>query len=76
MLAAIGGDARSRTVADRLAQFQAAIVGFQQRADTEARAFVARQLPYLYEEYGEGARAAVVTVGGHFSWTLIRTEAL
>ncbi|MEU3620461.1 hypothetical protein ABZ725_50645 [Streptomyces sp. NPDC006872] len=73
VLAAIGDNARSRTVADRLAQFQAAIADFQQRADTEARAFVTRQLPHLYEE---AARAAAATVGGHFSWTLIHTQAL
>jgi hypothetical protein len=73
VLAAIGDNARSRAVADRLAQFQAAIVDFQQRVDTEARAFVARQLPHLYEE---GAQAAARALGGHFSWTLIHTEAL
>ncbi|MGW1157899.1 hypothetical protein ACWD48_06655 [Streptomyces sp. NPDC002519] len=73
VLAAIGDNARSRMVADRLAQFQAAIVDFQQRVDAEARAFVARQLPHLY---GEGARAAAQAVGGHFLWTLIHTEAL
>jgi hypothetical protein len=73
VLAAIGDNARSRMVADRLAQFQAAIADFQQRVDIEARAFVARQLPHLYEE---GARAAARALGGHFSWTLIHTEAL
>ncbi|MGW1799205.1 hypothetical protein ACWCQN_25355 [Streptomyces sp. NPDC001984] len=73
VIAAIGDNGRSRMVADRLAQFQAAIVDFQRRVDAEARAFVARQLPHLYEE---GARAAAQTVGGHFSWTLIHTEAL
>ncbi|MFF4504816.1 hypothetical protein [Streptomyces sp. NPDC001401] len=73
VLAAIGDNARSRMVADRLAQFQAAITDFQRRVDAEARAFVARQLPHLYEE---GARAAAQAVGGHFSWTLIHTDAL
>ncbi|MQY40531.1 hypothetical protein SRB17_85640 [Streptomyces sp. RB17] len=73
MIAAIGDNGRSRKVADRLAQFQAAIVDFRQRVDTEARAFVARQLPHLYEE---GARAAAEALGGHFSWTLIHREAL
>ncbi|MGI5507697.1 MULTISPECIES: hypothetical protein [unclassified Streptomyces] len=73
VIAAIGDNARSRMVADRLAQFQAAIVDFRQRVDAEARAFVARQLPHLYEE---GARAAAQAVGGHFSWTLIHREAL
>ncbi|MGW1157757.1 hypothetical protein ACWD48_05925 [Streptomyces sp. NPDC002519] len=73
VLAAVGDNGRSRMVADRLAQFQAAIVDFRQRVDAEARAFVARQLPHLYEE---GARAAAQALGGHFSWTLIHTEAL
>jgi hypothetical protein len=73
VIAAIGDNERSRMVADRLAQFQAAIVDFQRRVDTEARAFVSRQLPRLYEE---GARAAVQAVGGHFSWTLIHSDAL
>lgn len=73
VIAAIGDNSRSRMVADRLAQFQAAIVDFQQRVDAEARAFVARQLPHLYEE---GARAAARAAGGHFSWTLIHREAL
>ncbi|MGW1799213.1 hypothetical protein ACWCQN_25395 [Streptomyces sp. NPDC001984] len=72
-IAAIGDNGRSRMVADRLAHFQAAIVDFQWRVDTEARAFVARQLPHLYEK---GARAAARAAGGHFSWTLIHREAL
>ncbi|MFF3378163.1 hypothetical protein ACFYXF_35070 [Streptomyces sp. NPDC002680] len=70
---AIGDSRRSRMVTDRLAQFQAAITDFQRRVDAEARAFVARQLPHLYEE---GARAAARAVGGDFSWTLIHREAL
>ncbi|MFF3468769.1 hypothetical protein ACWCQN_48205 [Streptomyces sp. NPDC001984] len=73
VIAAIGDNGRSRMVADRLAQFQAAIVDFQRRVDAEARAFVARQLPHLYEK---GARAADRAAGGHFSWTLIHREAL
>ncbi|MGW1622287.1 hypothetical protein [Streptomyces sp. NPDC002172] len=73
VIAAIGDNARTRMVADRIAQFQAAILDFQHRVDAEARAFVARQLPYLYEQ---GARAAAERVGGHFSWTLVHTEAL
>ncbi|MDX2849323.1 hypothetical protein PV342_12810 [Streptomyces sp. PA03-3a] len=73
VIAAIGNNERSREVAARLAQFQAAITDFQQRVDSEARAFVSVQLPHLYEE---GARAAARAVGGHFSWTLIHREAL
>ncbi|WP_073947625.1 hypothetical protein [Streptomyces kebangsaanensis] len=73
VIAAIGDNARSRMVADRLAQFQAAIVDFQCRVDVEALAFVSRQLPHLYEE---GARAAARAASGHFTWTLIHREAL
>ncbi|MFE4421296.1 hypothetical protein [Streptomyces sp. NPDC056817] len=73
VIAAIGDNARSREVADRLAQFQAAMVDFRARVDAEALAFVSRQLPHLYEE---GARAAARAAGGHFSWTLIHREAL
>ncbi|MET9411228.1 hypothetical protein ABZX90_36615 [Streptomyces sp. NPDC002935] len=73
MLAAIGDGARSRMVADRLAQFQAAIVDFRQRVDAEARAFVARQLPHLYEQ---GAQRATESLSGRFTWTLIHTDAL
>ncbi|MET9411566.1 hypothetical protein ABZX90_38355 [Streptomyces sp. NPDC002935] len=73
VLAAIGDGDRSRMVADRLAQFQAAIVDFRQRVDAEARAFVARQLPHLYEQ---GAQHAAESLGGRFTWTLIHTDAL
>ncbi|MFF3406707.1 hypothetical protein ACFYW8_10905 [Streptomyces sp. NPDC002742] len=73
VLAAIGDGDRSRMVADRLAQFQAAIVDFRQRVDAEARAFVARQLPHLYEQ---GAQRAAESLGGRFTWTLIHTDAL
>ncbi|MFD7769838.1 phage minor capsid protein [Streptomyces sp. NPDC059787] len=73
VLAAIGDNERTRMVADRIGQFQAAIVDFRQRVDAEARAFVTRQLPHLYEE---GARAATQAAGGRFSWTLIHAEAL
>ncbi|MEU6346817.1 hypothetical protein ABZ883_38385 [Streptomyces sp. NPDC046977] len=73
VIAAVGDNARSQEVAARLAQFQAAMADFQQRPDSEARAFVSVQLPHLYEE---GARPAARVVGGHFSWTLIHREAL
>ncbi|MFJ3248480.1 hypothetical protein [Streptomyces sp. NPDC086782] len=73
VIAAIGDNERSRMVADRLAQFQAAMVDFRRRVDAESLAFVSRQLPHLYEE---GARAATRAVGGHFTWTLIHREAL
>ncbi|MER7808269.1 hypothetical protein [Streptomyces sp900116325] len=57
----------------RLREFQAAIADFQQRVDAEARAFVTRQLPLLYEQ---GVQQAAEALGGRFTWTLIHTEAL
>ncbi|WP_415924675.1 hypothetical protein [Streptomyces sp. MI02-7b] len=36
------------------AEFQAAIDDFQQRVDAEARPFVGRQLPHLYEPVTHG----------------------
>ncbi|MGW4047796.1 hypothetical protein [Streptomyces sp. NPDC004721] len=73
VITAIGDNERSRMVADRLAQFQAAMVDFRRRVDAEALAFVSRQLPHLYEE---GARAGARVAGGHFTWSLIHREAL
>ncbi|MFE2578893.1 hypothetical protein [Streptomyces sp. NPDC059378] len=73
VIAAVGDGEPARLMAERIAQFQAAITDFQQRVDSEARTFVTRQLPHLYEQ---GARAATERIGGHFSWTRIHTEAL
>ncbi|WP_127353896.1 hypothetical protein [Actinacidiphila soli] len=73
VLAALTESGRPPHVTARLAEFQAAIADFQQRVDAEARAFVGRQLPHLYEQ---GAQRATEAVGGRFTWTLIHTEAL
>lgn len=42
-------------------------------APIEARAFVTRQLPLLYQQ---GAQSADAAVGGRFTGTLLHTEAL
>ncbi|MFD3452783.1 hypothetical protein ACFWVC_11410 [Streptomyces sp. NPDC058691] len=73
VLAALVEQGRAPHIVARTAEFQAAITDFQQRVDAEARAFVGRQLPHLYEQ---GAQAAAEAVGGRFTWTLIHTEAL
>ncbi|XUL89950.1 hypothetical protein ACQ86D_27705 [Streptomyces galilaeus] len=57
-----------------LEEFKAAITDFRARVDTEARAFVQRQLPYLYDQ---GARAAAEAVGGStWTWTQPHVDAL
>ncbi|MER5738924.1 hypothetical protein ABT117_25030 [Streptomyces sp. NPDC002262] len=56
-----------------LEEFKTAIEDFRRRVDDEARQFVRRQLPYLYEE---GARAAAEALGTTFTWTLFHRDAL
>jgi hypothetical protein len=73
VLAALSESGRAPHVTARLAEFQAAIADFQQRVDAEARAFVGRQLPFLYEQ---GAQRVADAVGGQFTWTLIHSDAL
>ncbi|WP_327349691.1 hypothetical protein OG772_20640 [Streptomyces sp. NBC_01321] len=73
VLAALSESGRAPHVVARLAEFQAAIADFAQRVDAEARAFVTRQLPLLYEQ---GAQQAAEALGGRFTWTLIHAEAL
>jgi hypothetical protein len=56
-----------------LEEFKKAIVDFRQRVDQEARQFVQRQLPHLYEE---GGRAAAESLGLPFTWTTFHRDAL
>lgn len=56
-----------------LEEFKMAIEDFRRRVDEEARQFVRRQLPHLYEE---GARAAAEALGTTFTWTLFHRDAL
>ncbi|MFB7424723.1 phage minor capsid protein [Streptomyces hydrogenans] len=60
-------------VLETLEEFKGSIADFAARVDEEARTFVQRQLPHLYEQ---GARAAAVDLGRPFGWTAIHTEAL
>ncbi|MFE6186520.1 phage minor capsid protein [Streptomyces sp. NPDC056465] len=60
-------------VLETLEEFKESIADFAARVDEEARAFVQRQLPHLYEQ---GARAAAVDPGRPFGWTAMHTEAL
>jgi hypothetical protein len=73
VLAALADTGRAPHIVARLAEYQAAITDFQRRVDAEARAFVSRQLPYLYEQ---GAQKAAEAVGQRFTWTLIHADAL
>ena len=66
VLATLADSGRTGPIVARLAEFQAAITDFAQRVDSEARAFVTRQLPLLYEQ---GALHADSAVGGRFTWT-------
>jgi hypothetical protein len=73
VLAAIGANWRTPYVLQTLEDFKSAITDFQQRADAETRAFVQRQLPWLYQQ---GAQRAAESVGQQFTWTLMHTDAL
>lgn len=56
-----------------LEEFKQAIMDFRQRVDQEARQFVQRQLPHLYEE---GGRTAAEALGVSFTWTTFHRDAL
>ncbi|MEV0438428.1 phage minor capsid protein [Streptomyces spectabilis] len=64
---------RRAHVAATLEEFKEAIRAFRGRVDDEARQFVRRQLPHLYEE---GARAAAEALGATFAWTTFHRDAL
>ncbi|WP_172387962.1 hypothetical protein [Streptomyces sp. MNP-20] len=64
---------RRAHVAATLEEFKQAIHVFRRRVDDEARQFVRRQLPHLYEE---GARTAAETLGVTFAWTTFHRDAL
>ncbi|MEU2558457.1 hypothetical protein ABZ626_03780 [Streptomyces longispororuber] len=64
---------RRADIAARLEEFKQAIRAFRHRVDDEARQFVRRQLPHLYEK---GARAAAETLGTTFAWTTFHRDAL
>ncbi|MGW0822544.1 hypothetical protein [Streptomyces sp. NPDC002845] len=64
---------RATLILATLEEFKQAISDFRNRADDEARAFVQRQLPWLYQQ---GARAAAAAIGSPFTWTQIHKDAL
>lgn len=73
VLVALAETGRAPQIVARLAEYQAAITDFQRRVDAEARAFVTRQLPHLYEQGGQKTAEAI---GQRFTWTLIHSDAL
>ncbi|TLQ46061.1 hypothetical protein [Streptomyces marianii] len=56
-----------------LEEFKRAIRDFRRRVDQEARQFVRRQLPHLYEQ---GGRTAAEALGSTFTWTTFHRDAL
>ncbi|MEY2226855.1 hypothetical protein [Streptomyces sp. BF23-19] len=64
---------RGRLVLLILEEFKRAIQAFRREVDTEALAFIRRQLPHLYQQ---GAEHAAARLGARFTWTMIHREAL
>ncbi|MFF2402709.1 hypothetical protein [Streptomyces goshikiensis] len=64
---------RGRLVLLTLEEFKRAVRSFRREVDTEALAFVRRQLPHLYEQ---GAKQAAGRIGARFTWTMIHRDAL
>ncbi|WP_327385533.1 hypothetical protein [Streptomyces sp. NBC_01207] len=64
---------RGRLVLLTLEEFKRAVQAFRREADTEALAFVRRQLPHLYQQ---GAEQAAARLGARFTWTMIHRDAL
>ncbi|MFE4658870.1 hypothetical protein ACFRFJ_19570 [Streptomyces hydrogenans] len=73
VLTQLADNPRAARSAATLEEFKTAIEDFRRRVDDEARQFVRRQLPHLYEE---GARAAAEALGTTFTWTLFHRDAL
>ncbi|WP_432034053.1 hypothetical protein [Streptomyces antibioticus] len=73
VIATMGGNARATQILATLEEFKEAITAFRDRVDAEARAFVQRQLPWLYQQ---GAEAAATAIGSPFTWTQIHKDAL
>ncbi|MFE5970286.1 hypothetical protein [Streptomyces sp. NPDC056463] len=73
VLTQLADNSRAVHTTATLEEFKQAITDFHRRVDEEARQFVRRQLPHLYEG---GARAAAESLGATFTWTLIHRDAL
>ncbi|MFD9792113.1 phage minor capsid protein [Streptomyces sp. NPDC059070] len=74
-IVALADTSRRVHVVATLEEFKAAIAVFRQRVDQEARAFVERQLPHVYEE-GARAAAKAVDATATFTWTTFHRDAL
>ncbi|WP_328403943.1 hypothetical protein OHS70_34095 [Streptomyces sp. NBC_00390] len=64
---------RGRHAVITLEEFKRAIEAFRREVDSEAQAFVRRQLPHLYEQ---GAQFAARSMGLQFTWTTFHRDAL
>ncbi|MFI1400709.1 hypothetical protein [Streptomyces sp. NPDC020681] len=73
VIAQFADNPRTPHTAATLEEFKQAIRSFSGRVDREARQFVQRQLPRLYED---GARAAADALGVTFRWTTFHRDAL
>ncbi|MFI9149490.1 hypothetical protein [Streptomyces sp. NPDC053367] len=73
VLVQVADSPRAPLTVEVLGEFKAAISAFRRRVDGEAREFVQRQLPHLYEE---GARAAAEALDVTFTWTTFHRDAL
>ncbi|MFJ3229911.1 hypothetical protein [Streptomyces sp. NPDC086787] len=73
VIARFADNPRAPYILATLEEFKQAIAGFGQRVDQEARQFVQRQLPHLYEE---GGRTAAEDLGVTFTWTTFHRDAL
>jgi hypothetical protein len=73
VIATMENNPRATHILATLEEFKQAITEFRNRADAEVRAFVQRQLPWLYQQ---GAQAAADAIGSPFTWTQIHKDAL
>ncbi|MFE2842553.1 hypothetical protein ACFXKS_03160 [Streptomyces scopuliridis] len=73
VIAKFADNPRTPYIVATLEEFKKAISEFRRRVEQEARQFVRRQLPHLYEA---GGRTAAETLGGNFTWTTFHRDAL
>ncbi|MEU8968975.1 hypothetical protein AB0D11_06805 [Streptomyces monashensis] len=73
VIARFASNSRAPYTMATLEEFKQAITHFRRRVDQEARQFVQRQLPHLYQE---GGRRAAETLGVTFTWTTFHRDAL
>ncbi|MFC9643364.1 hypothetical protein ACFTZF_33130 [Streptomyces mirabilis] len=73
VISTIANSPRTPRILATLEEFKQAITDFRSHADGEARAFVQRQLPWLYQQ---GAQTAATVIGSPFTWTQIHKDVL